>query len=281
MARRMCESGVCARTLPSKLAPPTGFGLSLASSAKRLMAPWSSTIERKTPRWRRRVVSLAKKPSTALSHEQEVRREVEDEARVALQPRVWSRTGPFSGAGPVGSDRGLGSATSRRPRGPRHAPADRCRARRCRAAWRRTASVESLKERTRCGCSLCARQMRCTEETLIPVALAIAAAVQWVAWCGGSVAVSAITRSMIVCSKGGIRDGRVLSRRSPSTPSVMNRSCQRQTLGFDLPLRRMISAVPRPSAVARMIFARQACFCGLFRSATSSGPPIRIKSSPP
>src|SRR5512132_748421 len=83
-------------------------------------------------------------------------------------------------------------------------------------------SVESLKERTRWGCSLCARQMRCTEETLIPVALAIAAAVQWVAWCGGSVAVSAITRSMIVCCKGGIRDGRVLSRRSPSTPSVMN-----------------------------------------------------------
>src|SRR5512133_945001 len=123
-------------------------------------------------------------------------------------------------------------------------------------------SVESLKERTRWGCSLCARQMRRTEETLIPVALAIAAAVQWVAWCGGSVAVSAITRSMIVCCKGGIRDGRVLSRRSPSTPSVMNRSCQRQTLGFDLPLRRMISDVPRPSAVARMIFARQTCFCG-------------------
>jgi hypothetical protein len=131
-------------------------------------------------------------------------------------------------------------------------------------------SVESLKERTRWGCSLCARQMRCTEETLIPVASASAAAVQWVAWCGGSVAVSAITRSMIVCAKGGIRDGRVLSRRSPSTPSVMNRSCQRQTLGFDLPLRRMISVVPRPSAVKRMIFARQTCFCGLFRSATTA-----------
>src|SRR5512135_1730009 len=96
-------------------------------------------------------------------------------------------------------------------------------------------SVESLKERTRWGCNLCARQMRCTEETLIPVTSAIAAAVQWVAGCGGSLAVSAITRSMIACSNGGIRDGRVLSRRSPSTPSVMNRSCQRQTLGFALP----------------------------------------------
>ena len=43
-----------------------------------------------------------------------------------------------------------------------------------RRCWRRTAgSVESLKERTRWGCSLCARQMRCTEETLIPVALAM------------------------------------------------------------------------------------------------------------
>src|SRR5512132_616072 len=30
----------------------------------RLIAAWSSMIERKTPRWRRRLVSLAKKPST-------------------------------------------------------------------------------------------------------------------------------------------------------------------------------------------------------------------------
>src|SRR5512132_1869839 len=55
---------------------------------KRLIAAWSSMIERKTPCWRRRLVSLAKKPSTALSQEQEGRREVEDEARVALQPRL-------------------------------------------------------------------------------------------------------------------------------------------------------------------------------------------------
>jgi hypothetical protein len=38
----------------------------------------------------------------------------------------------------------------------------------------------------------------------------------------------------------------------------MNRSCQRQTLGFDTPARRITSPVPRPSAVARMIRARQA-----------------------
>src|SRR4051812_44166419 len=49
-------------------------------------------------------------------------------------------------------------------------------------------SLESLKRRTRCGAKPCARQMRWTEETLTPAALAIAAPVQWVVSCGGSVA---------------------------------------------------------------------------------------------
>jgi hypothetical protein len=40
------------------------------------------------------------------------------------------------------------------------------------------------------------------------------------------------------------------------------------TTGFDLPDRRMISVVPQPSAVARMILARQTCFWGALRSAT-------------
>jgi hypothetical protein len=44
----------------------------------------------------------------------------------------------------------------------------------------------------------------------------------------------------------------------------MNRSYQRHTHGFDTPARRMTSAVPQPSAVAKMIRARQTCFCGLF-----------------
>jgi len=34
--------------------------------------------------------------------------------------------------------------------------------------------------------------------------------------------------------------------------------------------RRLISAVPRPSAVARMIDARETCFCDLFRSVTTA-----------
>jgi hypothetical protein len=37
----------------------------------------------------------------------------------------------------------------------------------------------------------------------------------------------------------------------PATPSAMKRACHAHTTGFDLPDRRMISAVPQPSAVAR------------------------------
>ena len=43
-------------------------------------------MERKTPRFRRRFESFAKKPSTALSQEQEVGHEVEGEALVAAEP---------------------------------------------------------------------------------------------------------------------------------------------------------------------------------------------------
>jgi len=36
------------------------------------MVAWRSTMERKTPRFKRQLASLAKKPSTAFSQEQEV-----------------------------------------------------------------------------------------------------------------------------------------------------------------------------------------------------------------
>ena len=49
-----------------------GLGLSLVSARKRLMAACSSTSEAKLPRLSRRRLSLAKRPSTALSHEAEV-----------------------------------------------------------------------------------------------------------------------------------------------------------------------------------------------------------------
>jgi hypothetical protein len=42
----------------------------------------------------------------------------------------------------------------------------------------------------------------------------------------------------------------------------MNRACHLHTTGFDLPDRRIISAVPQPSAVARMMLARHTCFTG-------------------
>src|SRR5215212_11284240 len=80
-------------------------------------------------------------------------------------------------------------------------------------------SLDSLKVRTRCGRSLCARQIRSTELGLIPTISAMAAAVQWVASRGGSVAVNSTTRSMMACARGGMRGGRVLSRSEPATPS--------------------------------------------------------------
>src|SRR5438132_2077227 len=58
-------------------------------------------------------------------------------------------------------------------------------------------SRDRLKVRRRCGCSLCARQMRCTEPSEMPMAWAIARPVQWVAWCGGSVQVSATSRAVV------------------------------------------------------------------------------------
>src|SRR5205823_3172301 len=54
----------------------------------------------------------------------------------------------------------------------------------------------------RCGCNPCACQIRCTEEMLIPTALAMRPAVQCVVSPGGSFAVVATTRSMIPRSSG-------------------------------------------------------------------------------
>src|SRR5689334_9340781 len=127
-------------------------------------------------------------------------------------------------------------------------------------------SLDSLNCRIRCGCSPWLRQMRWMELTLMPLALAMAGAVQWVVSPGGSVRVRATTCSPFSRGSDGIRGGRVLSRNSPSTPSCMKRSCQRQTAVLATPAWRMISAVPTPSALSSTIFARQTCFCGLLRS---------------
>ena len=50
------------------------------------MAAWRSATERKTPRFKRCLDSLAKKPSTALSQEHEVGVKLEDEALVPVEP---------------------------------------------------------------------------------------------------------------------------------------------------------------------------------------------------
>ena len=86
--------------------------------------------------------------------------------------------------------------------------------------------------------------MRCVALRLILAALAMARPVQCVTSPGGGVSVSATTRLATSNPSAGTRDGRVLSRRSPSTPSCMKRSCQRHTAVLALPVRRMISAVP-------------------------------------
>src|SRR2546429_4465110 len=49
-----------------------GLGWSLFSATNRMIAASSSATDRNTPRLRRRLVSLAKKPSTALSQDAEV-----------------------------------------------------------------------------------------------------------------------------------------------------------------------------------------------------------------
>jgi hypothetical protein len=90
--------------------------------------------------------------------------------------------------------------------------------------------------------------------------------VQYVTSSGRSASVNSTTRSTNAGGKGG-RPGfwscHVRARPSLHTwtsPASARRRAWRP--------RRMISAVPQRSAVARMIFARQTCFCGLFRSAT-------------
>src|SRR5665213_242589 len=49
-----------------------GFGSALCSTTKRLIAACKSMTDRKMPRFNRRFVSLAKKPSTALSQDADV-----------------------------------------------------------------------------------------------------------------------------------------------------------------------------------------------------------------
>lgn len=61
---------------------------------------------------------------------------------------------------------------------------------------------------------------------------------------------------------GEVREGGVLPRGRPSTPSAMTGNCQRHTQVFDLLVRRMISCVPAPSAARSTTLAGYVCLCG-------------------
>ena len=96
----------------------------------------------------------------------------------------------------------------------------------------------------------------------------IPVAALWVASCGGG---SCVRRTISATRSGGtgaLPGGRDLSRRRPSTPSCMKRSCHRHTQVFDLPVAAMIAEVPKPSLLSKTIRARQTCFCGLKGAAT-------------
>lgn len=69
----------------------------------------------------------------------------------------------------------------------------------------------------------------------MPTHAAIAGAVQWVVLPGGGPRVRLTTLAVISGGRGGMRDGRVLSRRRRSTSASMNRSCQRQTESLVIP----------------------------------------------
>lgn len=126
-------------------------------------------------------------------------------------------------------------------------------------------SFETLNPFTICGFSPASAHIRPTLDGDMPTASAIVVRLQCVALGGVSCTVFAITFNRTSLGSGGTREGRVLSRLSPGTPSSRYRYCQRQTVGFDMPVRRMISTVPRPSAVASTISARQKSLRGVLR----------------
>ena len=88
---------------------------------------------------------------------------------------------------------------------------------------------------------------------------------------GGDSMVSPTTQARSKGSSLGMREGRVLSRRSPSTPSAANRSCQRQTQVLDVLVSRMIGLAPASLALSKTICARQTCFYGALRSLSRDG----------
>src|SRR5258707_12194 len=67
-----CPRLTAAMILSGSAVHVKGFGSALVSARKRLMAAWGWTTGGEAPGFKRRLDSLAKKPSTALSQEHEV-----------------------------------------------------------------------------------------------------------------------------------------------------------------------------------------------------------------
>ena len=164
-------------------------------------------------------------------------------------------------------------------RAPAPCPAGRDRGRRCPAPSRtKCLSLDSLKVFTRCGFSSCAAQMRCTLVWLSPTARAMLADAPVRALPAASRArSSATTRAITAADSGGLRPGRLASRRNPSMP------CASVALlpAADRPLALADGAhdrlVPQPSADISTMRARQTSFCGVLRSATQ---PSSVARSP-
>ena len=79
---------------------------------------------------------------------------------------------------------------------------------------------------------------------------------------GGNIA-SAIRAFTLSSATGALPGGRVASCRRPSTPSARKRPHQRQIVGFDIPVRLIVSTRPQPAPSSRMMWARHACLRGV------------------
>ena len=105
---------------------------------------------------------------------------------------------------------------------------------------------------------------------------------------GAELRASSTTSRTFASDVRGLPGGHALSRRRPSTPSRMNRSCQRHTVAFAEPVSAITAIVPKPSSAGRTIRARRACFTLLLpppaiassrlrcSSETSKSTPVRI-----
>ena len=151
-----------------------------------------------------------------------------------------------------------------------------CRARRCPAGLvANCGSLDSLNRRVRCGCKpSCARCVAPRRTDALDRGRSCGRPVRRPhqadpAWARGDDARHNLWLPAVECATAAS------CRSMPATRSVMKRSCQRQTAVLLTPVWRMISAVPQPSAVSNTIWARQTCFCGLFRSATIASSCLR------